>query len=316
MFTRLLFASFIAMFTSAAPIKSQIVRTEGCASIINNEYNYLFCENPQSWLGAQTYCQLNGGDLLSIQNAEESKWIKQQRNETNTLNTDAWITLETNNFVFWDWNLFSPSAIHNMNCARVLAVSNVIEDTSCNELLNFICEIPYVSTSITTSTPHTTTTTPELPNYMNSAYYEPLFILFFVLIIILIIIRVQMRSKYINSLRVIDIRPPTLPPIQLVENHYAKPAYAKPAYAKPAYAKPDYAKPSINYPPLYSEQTDEVPQYVDPTTSSSNYAYMDVVVLPEAYLPEAYLPEAYLPEAYLPEAYLPEDIPETHTYIR
>ena len=130
-----------------------------------------------------------------------------------------------------------------------------------------------------------------------------------------------MREKYINNRRVVDIRTPTLPPIQLVENPYAKPAYAKPAYAKPAYAKPDYAKPdyakpdyakpdyakpayakpSINYPPLYSEQTDEVPQYVDPTTSSSNYAYLDVVVLPEA---------------YLPEAYLPEDIPETHTYIR
>ena len=301
MFTRWLFASFVAMFTSAAPIKSQIVRTEGCSSIINNEYNYLFCENPQSWIGAQTYCQLNGGDLLSIQNAEESEWIKQQRNETNTLNTDAWITLETNNFVFWDWNLFSPSAIHNMNCARVLAVSNVIEDTSCNELLNFICKIPYVSTTITTTIPHTTTTTPELPNYMRAVYYEPLFIFFFILIIILIIIRVQMREKYINNRRVVDIRPPTLPPIQLVENPYAKPAYAKPAYAKPDYAKPAYAKPSINYPPLYSEQTDEVPQYVDPTTSSSNYAYLDVVVLPEA---------------YLPEAYLPEDIPETHTYIR
>jgi len=326
MFKRLLLATslltnLLSSFTNAAPITSQIARTEGCTSIINNNKNYLFCQTPKSWLNAQTFCAMSGGDLLSIRNVEESEWIKQQRNETNTLATDAWITLETNNFVFWSWNIMSPTGVQNTNCARVLAISNVIEDMSCNVLLNFICERPYRSTLTTTDHTHMTTSTPDLPYYTNSAYYEPMFIIFGLLIIMLIIIRVQMRDKYIYTRRVDDMPqttvPPTLPPVQLMENPYmrVKPEYVNQDYAINTNVKPnsedvpDYSVPGYSV-PAYS-----VPDYSETTTDTGNYSYLDVIVLPTATMPmsQATMHQATMPQATMP---MPESRIGSYTYMR
>ena len=323
MFKRLLLASslltnFLSSFTNAAPITSQIARTEGCTSIINNNKNYLFCQTPKSWLNAQTFCAMSGGDLLSIRNVEESEWIKQQRNETNTLATDAWITLETNNFVFWSWNIMSPTGLQNTNCARVLAISNVIEDMSCNVLLNFICESPYRSTLTTTDHKVTTTSTPDLPYYTNAAYYEPMFVIFGLLIIMLIIIRVQMRDKYIYTRRVGDMPqttvPPTLPPIQLMENPYMR---VKPEYDINTNVKPNSEDMPGYSVPAYSVPAYSVPDYSEITTDTGNYSYLDVIILPQDTMP---MPQATMPipNATMHQARIP--MPEakigSYTYMR
>lgn len=323
MFKRLLLASslltnLLSSFTNAAPITSQIARTEGCTSIINNNKNYLFCQTPKSWLNAQTFCAMSGGDLLSIRNVEESEWIKEQRNETNTLTTDAWITLETNNFVFWSWNIMSPTGLQNTNCARVLAITNVIEDMSCNVLLNFICESPYRSTLTTTDHTHMTTSTPDLPYYTNSAYYEPMFIIFGLLIIMLIIIRVQMRDKYIYTRRVGNMPqttvPPTLPPVQLMENPYmrVKSEYVNQDYAINTNVKPnseDVPAPGYSV-PAYSVPGYSVPDYSETTTDTGNYSYLDVIVLPPATMP---MPQATIHQATMP---MPESRIGSYTYMR
>ena len=255
----------LPFFTNAAPIG-------GCTSIINNDQNYLFCESPKSWPDARTFCAMNGGDLISIMDVEESDWVTMKRNETNTFDTATWINLETNNLIFWNWNIMSPSGIQNINCAKLLAFSNVIEDMSCNVLLNFICEIPYTSSLTTIDHTYTTTAAP-MPYDSYTEYYQPVFIFFCLLIIILLIMRVQMRRSFIHNQRISNMPQTTMsPPIQLMENNYVK-QYAKPSqFAMPNDDSPAYSVPTDEVP------TYEVPHYTEINNDDGNYEYLDVIV--------------------------------------
>ncbi|XP_038058458.1 perlucin-like protein [Patiria miniata] len=117
---------------------------------------YFFNTHKTSWDCANTICKQVGGDLASIESAEENTFILDIINkEGGCDNGMVWIGLndkETEGTFIWTssnkpitfngWNGGEPNGSGNENCVEIKLSAGVWNDLSCNQPCCYICEKP------------------------------------------------------------------------------------------------------------------------------------------------------------------------------
>ena len=163
------FCFFLAIKTVAFIPLVNSYDIDDCATVTNTQFNkkYMFCDDKETWYNSVNFCNQNGGKLLNIDSTSENNWIYNERQKYNT-NSDIWVNLRTTNMIHWHWddnkhgyiNWFpgAPDGLRLVNCARLLPSSKYVNDMSCNNEYDFICEVE-IKTTLTSTLTSTFTST-------------------------------------------------------------------------------------------------------------------------------------------------------------